>query len=498
MSKNIIICSDGTGNSGGLGSVTNVWRIFEAVKRDDENQNQIAFYDDGVGTESFKPLRLLGGAFGLGLARNVRQLYAEICGAYEPGDRIYYFGFSRGAFTVRTLLGWIMKAGLIDPSHCADRSELDRLVKISYKALRTEFKTIPQKKMTPDNSLALAGYQKQLHGKLFNLDSEQQASLAHFIGVWDTVDAVGFPVDIVASFWNNWIHQFKFPDHLLNEKVRNAYHALAIDDERRTFHPQPWDELNVKETQNLHQVWFSGMHANVGGGYPQDGMAMVSLVWIMNAAIEAGVKFTAGLETLYRDRANKMEKMYDSRSGLGVYYRFAPRNLEKLRNKYNLRELYLHPSVVERIKQAPQGYTPRHVPKQFKVWAAKEPDNSDASVLCEQVNLCLKKQGLSDVEEVGKLWDRIRSYLQLFFVIFTISFVIGASSANFFPNNEYLSLIGKVISLTDQKVDWTKLTIQAGVLTFVTFILAALAERYGKTARSRFWKKVLVQLNSKH
>jgi len=272
VAKNIIICSDGTGNSGGVGSVTNVWRVFEAIKRDDENLRQIAFYDDGVGTENFKPLRLLGGAFGLGLARNVRQLYTEICRAYEPGDRIYYFGFSRGAFTVRTLLGWIMKVGLIDPSHCADMSELDKLVKISYKALRTDFKTIPQKKMTSSN--ALVNYQNQLDGLTFDLDPEQQSSLAHFIGVWDTVDAVGFPVDIVASFWNDWIHQFKFPDHLLDERVRNAYQALAIDDERRTFHPQPWDETNVHETQNLHQVWFSGMHANVGGGYPRDGMAL--------------------------------------------------------------------------------------------------------------------------------------------------------------------------------------------------------------------------------
>jgi uncharacterized protein (DUF2235 family) len=108
VAKNIIICSDGTGNSAIKDRGTNVFKLFEAVDLNGHRTNpnldaQVAMYDDGVGTESFLPLKLLGGAFGFGLARNVRKLYTELVRIYDAGDRIYLFGFSRGAFTARTL-----------------------------------------------------------------------------------------------------------------------------------------------------------------------------------------------------------------------------------------------------------------------------------------------------------------------------------------------------------------------------------------------------------
>ena len=117
--KNIVLCSDGTGNTANKGRGTNVWKIFEAVdlnghKSDRSLRRQVAFYGDGVGTERFKLLKLISGAFGFGLRRNVKQLYTELCRAYAPGDEIYLFGFSRGAFTVRTLAGLIEQCGIIE------------------------------------------------------------------------------------------------------------------------------------------------------------------------------------------------------------------------------------------------------------------------------------------------------------------------------------------------------------------------------------------------
>ena len=112
--KNLVICSDGTGNSAGKGHGTNVWRTYEALDRSLGSPLQLAVYKDGVGTSSFKPTRLLGGAFGFGLARNVKELYAWLALHYTPGDRIYLFGFSRGAFTVRCLSGLITNFGLVD------------------------------------------------------------------------------------------------------------------------------------------------------------------------------------------------------------------------------------------------------------------------------------------------------------------------------------------------------------------------------------------------
>ena len=121
MSKRIIICSDGTGNTAVKGRGTNVFKLFEAVDlhshRVDPNKTpQVAIYDDGVGTQSFTPLKILAGATGWGLSRNVKHLYKELSRIYDPGDEIFMFGFSRGAFTVRTLAGFIAACGLVDPS----------------------------------------------------------------------------------------------------------------------------------------------------------------------------------------------------------------------------------------------------------------------------------------------------------------------------------------------------------------------------------------------
>ena len=110
--KNIVLLSDGTGNSSAKLLKTNVWRVYESLDLDDPSV-QVACYDDGVGTSSFKPLQLLGGAVGVGLKRNVLRLYRFLCEHYDPGDRIYAFGFSRGAFTIRVLVALICNQGII-------------------------------------------------------------------------------------------------------------------------------------------------------------------------------------------------------------------------------------------------------------------------------------------------------------------------------------------------------------------------------------------------
>lgn len=122
MPKNIILLSDGTGNSAAKANRTNVRRLYRALDR--TTPDQVAFYDDGVGTQNFLPFKLLGGAFGLGLARNVRQLYAFLCRSYSKGNRIYLFGFSRGAFTVRLLVGLIIHQGIFDRmKNCGRKSK---------------------------------------------------------------------------------------------------------------------------------------------------------------------------------------------------------------------------------------------------------------------------------------------------------------------------------------------------------------------------------------
>src|SRR6267142_2270961 len=143
MPKRIIVCSDGTGNTAIKGRGTNVFKLFEAVDLDSHRFNpdvtpQIAIYDDGVGTEEFKPLKIFGGATGWGLSRNVKHLYKELARVYDPGDEIYMFGFSRGAFTIRTLVGFIATCGLVDPEKLNPKTfgNLQSTVAKAYRAYR--------------------------------------------------------------------------------------------------------------------------------------------------------------------------------------------------------------------------------------------------------------------------------------------------------------------------------------------------------------------------
>ncbi|HEX8027071.1 MAG TPA: DUF2235 domain-containing protein, partial [Vicinamibacterales bacterium] len=188
MPKNIVICSDGTGNSTISGRGTNVFKLFEAVdlnghRWDPHRTPQVAFYDDGVGSESFKPLRLLGGAAGWGLSENIRQLYKELVRIYDPGDQIYVFGFSRGAFTVRSLVGLIATCGLVDASKCDTADALDKMVKNAYAAYRQCYRTRLGKMFLGDSGREA--------GKRFGaLHSLKEETRVRFVGVWDTVDAV--------------------------------------------------------------------------------------------------------------------------------------------------------------------------------------------------------------------------------------------------------------------------------------------------------------------
>ena len=139
MAKTIVVLSDGTGNSSAALFKTNVWRVYEAIDQSPpapDHRRQIAYYDDGVGTSAFKPLAILGGVFGIGLKRNILDLYRFVCRTYSPGDQIYLFGFSRGAFTIRLLAGLIATQGLVVTQ---SQVMLERRALDAYRAYRRRF-----------------------------------------------------------------------------------------------------------------------------------------------------------------------------------------------------------------------------------------------------------------------------------------------------------------------------------------------------------------------
>ena len=257
--RNLVVLSDGTGNSSAKLFRTNVWRIYEAL--DLNCDDQVALYDNGVGTASFKPIAVLGGAFGYGLKRNVLELYTFLCRNYkvaptfdqEPGDparhdRIFAFGFSRGAFTARVVAGLVANQGLI----CAAKSDRDltRLAKWAYRAYRVD---------RYRNSIGVRLLRKLRNGLLRFKDwlfrnkpydpSKNRKVDIDFLGVFDTVAAYGLPVDELTRGWDKWVWPMLPRDNSLHERVKYARHALAIDDERQTFFPLLWDEDSDGEAQ---------------------------------------------------------------------------------------------------------------------------------------------------------------------------------------------------------------------------------------------------------
>ncbi len=393
--KNIILCSDGTGNRGGKGDGTNVWRIYNYIdlnchKDDSCNRKQISYYEDGVGTEDFKLVKIFGGAFGWGLSRNIQELYDFLIKNYEEGDSIYLFGFSRGAFTVRSLAGLIEQCGIPEnkddpenPDKKAQNSrELKKKVKTAYQIyknthkrkrfsmLRSRFKFVdaifnilPKAYGSDSYDETIKDYKSK--AMEFKADNSIKNIDIHFIGVWDTVSAIGMPFDFLRWLLD-WVFNINFHNYQIGPSVKYGYHSLSIDDERHTFHPQLWDE-SIKTSAMLEQVWFSGVHSNVGGGYPKRGMAHVPLYWMMSKAIDCGLKFKQGAVKEVRDAADVSDKMYDSRAGAGVYYRYLPRNIKKLCDKNSLDEIKIHASVFDRIALGIQNYAPGLLPTDITI-----------------------------------------------------------------------------------------------------------------------------------
>jgi uncharacterized protein (DUF2235 family) len=367
-SKNIIICSDGTGNSTIKGRGTNVFKLFEAIdvnghRTDARLCRQLAFYDDGVGTESLKWLRIFAGATGYGLSRNVKQLYRELCRVYEPGDGIYLFGFSRGAFTVRTLAGLINDCGILDARRYPTEDGYRKQVRDAYTAYRTKYRALLTRALRTGPT---ADTFKREFAR-----SDAPPEPIRFLGVWDTVDAVGLPFKL-SYFWNRVVWQYKFETPTLGDAVARACHALALDDERAAFAPVLWDERDPSTCRRVEQVWFPGAHSNVGGGYPQQGMSLVALDWMMKQAEQAGLRFVAHTREEYATVHSFADKLYDPRAGLGMFYRWKPRDVCELARRCGIEAPVIHTSAIERLIQAPEGYAPGNLPPRLRIVATED------------------------------------------------------------------------------------------------------------------------------
>jgi uncharacterized protein (DUF2235 family) len=268
MSKRIAFCADGTWDS--ADKHTNVYKLYKALP---VSADQMPFYDDGVGADGNPVWKLLGGAFGTGLWQKIKDGYTKIAQVYEAGDALFLFGFSRGAYTARSLAGMIAACGL------PTQNFTDDLVNTAFNAYRDKA-----------NRQALL---QTLSG------CNMYPAQITMVGVWDTVGSLGIPsaiggVDPIA---------YGFLDTGLSPAVLNAYHALAIDEKRAEFPPTLWTSAPA-EGQTLEQVWFCGVHSDVGGGEPDDlpgttALSDITLGWMMSRASALGLQIDAAVQKQY-------------------------------------------------------------------------------------------------------------------------------------------------------------------------------------------------------
>lgn len=302
--KRIVVCCDGTWNTAdqadenGRPCPTNVVRLaYRVAKHDGAGVTQVVYYDQGVGTGNWVD-KVSGGAIGAGLEDNIHDAYRFLIANYERGDELFVFGFSRGAFTARSLVGMVRKCGILAAKHVLHYHEAVELY-------RNE--AHPDDPGPTDFRARYCVYG--------NDDIE-----VRFVGVWDTVGALGIPVRGLRLMKQ----KYQFHDTELSGIVKEAVQALAIDEHRAPFKPAIWEDRK-KAWQTVEQVWFCGAHSDVGGGYgrkpagegklaPQ--LADLSLDWMVAKAQAAGLAFDR--ETLEANplTLDPRAEIHDSKTGL--------------------------------------------------------------------------------------------------------------------------------------------------------------------------------------
>jgi uncharacterized protein (DUF2235 family) len=254
LKRRLIACCDGTWNKpDSYGGSTNVIRLARAIRpRSAQGISQILYYHSGVGTGNFVD-HLLGGGTGIGLSGNVRSAYAFFVDNYQDGDEIFLFGFSRGAYTARSVAGMMGHVGIVRKH---DMYNFDAL---------WDYYRLPVDERSRHQNF-LANFPDRVPAEQVTI---------RCIGVWDTVGSLGIPDSHFCQ------KAYSFHDTDLGPGVEFAYHALAIDEQRGPFQPTIWhSNPNPRVNQTLEQVWFAGVHSNIGGGYSEHELSDAALFWM--------------------------------------------------------------------------------------------------------------------------------------------------------------------------------------------------------------------------
>lgn len=312
---NLVLFCDGTWNTqdqrvNGLVCPTNVVKLYNACA---DSIDQLRYYHPGVGTEGSRIGKVLGGALGLGLDQNIQSGYHWLCRHYSPGDRIFLFGFSRGAYTARSLSGFILACGLLDLSDLAPAK--------AWKRIDTAY---------------LRGYRGEESPAIWAQDwpclknREGFPPEIHFIGVWDTVGARGIPDDLVLlDLIADRSRRYRFHNTNLSDHVIHARHAVALDEMRSSFSPTLWSAYAGRPPgHTFKQQWFAGDHCDVGGGHPEAGLSDCALLWMLDEAQAQGLELVQGF--VDQVRPDPRGPLHHSVDGVFARMRTLPRAVPEM------------------------------------------------------------------------------------------------------------------------------------------------------------------------
>ncbi len=354
--KNIVVCCDGTGNEFGVRN-SNVIKLYKMMKCD---ASQIAYYHPGVGTMGARAAltqigkwwtKVIGLAFGYGISENVADAYQFLMRTYEPGDQVYLFGFSRGAYTARSLCGMLHAVGLLTRGNEAQIPYAIRLLKSK-----------------PIDFAVTASFKKT-----FSIECKP-----HFVGVWDTVSSVGWVYNAV---------HFPFTTAASNVDFVLVRHAMSIDERRAFFRQNSFLKPRNPQQQDVKEVWFAGVHSDVGGSYPEpeSQLSQIALRWMVCEAERAGLLVDSSRKAeilggrppyvapdpLTKNQHESLRRVWwiaefwpkitHIETSPGVWKKIFRLNLG--RRRYIPPDVVVHESVDVRLKDPHLGYKPGNLPE---------------------------------------------------------------------------------------------------------------------------------------
>jgi len=293
--KRLIICCDGTWNGLPGSYPTNVKQIYDAIlPQSPDGITQQRYYDPGLGTGGGLD-KWFGGAFGWGIDQNIQDAYRFLMQRYAPGDEVYLFGFSRGAYTVRSLAGMVYCSGLLP-------ADDDTLIDPAYALYR-------DRTIKPSSPAAVSF--RQRHGS--------EPIPITLLGCWDTVGALGIPQIIPWLPINDWVNQkYAFHDTRLNPLIRHALHGIAIDERRRAFDVNGMEPCSPTSGQDIREVWFPGTHGCVGGGTEAlIGLSDAALDWVVQEMAAMGLGLVC--DSRYLPDPERLDHTTHFDAGLGLY-----------------------------------------------------------------------------------------------------------------------------------------------------------------------------------